>query len=90
MPHCFAMISLGSPMAKRCFADFTTFCKVVIKGMEPETRGLWFEAKTQKETEAEVEGLAVIGDEEVRERMTRAREARDLGIEGEAKILPKL
>ncbi|KAK3167450.1 hypothetical protein OEA41_010577 [Lepraria neglecta] len=90
MPHCFAMIFLGSPMAKRCFADLTSFCKVVIKGVEPETRGLWFEVKTQKETEVEVEELAVIGDEEVRERMARAREARDLGIEGEAKILPKL
>ena len=90
MPHCFAMIFIGSPMAKRCFADYASFCKVVIKGVEPETRGLWFAARTQKETEVEVEGLAIIGDEEVSERMSRARKARDLGIEGEAKILPKL
>ena len=90
MPHCFAMIFLGSPMSKKCFTDLTNFCKVVVKGVEPETRGLWIAAKTQKETEVEVERLAVIGDDDLEERMKRAREARDLGLEGEAKILPKL
>ena len=90
MPHCFALMLLGSPMSKRCFGDWTDFCKVVTKGVEPSTRGLWFEAKTQKETEVDVAALAPISDEEVRERMEKARKARDLGIEGEAKVLPKL
>ena len=90
MPHCFALMLLGSPMSKRCFADWTYFCNVVAKGVEPSTRGLWFEAKTQKETEVDVAALAPISDEEVRERMERARTARDLGVEGEAKVLPKL
>ena len=90
MPHCFAMMLLGSPMSKRCFKDWSSFCTVVTKGVEPSTRGLWFEAKTQKETEVDVAALAPVGDEEVRELMEKARKARDLGIEGEAKVLPKL
>ena len=90
MPHCFALMLLGSPMSKRCFGDWTYFCNVVTKGVEPSTRGLWFEAKTQKETEVDVAALAPISDEEVRERMEKARKARDLGVEGEAKVLPKL
>ena len=90
MPHCFALMLLGSPMSKRCFGDWTYFCTVVTKGVEPSTRGLWFEAKTQKGTEVDVAALAPISDEEVRERMEKARKARDLGVEGEAKVLPKL
>ena len=90
MPHCFALMLVGSPMSKRCFVDMANFGKVVTKGVEPSTRGLWFEAKTQKETEVDVAALAPISDDEVRERMESARKARDLGIEGEAKILPKL
>ena len=90
MPHCFAMMLLGSPMSKRCYGDWAYFCKVVTKGVEPSTRGLWFEAKTQREREVDVKGLARISEKEVRERMERARKARDLGVEGEAKVLPKL
>ena len=90
MPHCFAMMLLGSPMSKRCYGDWTCFCREVTKGVEPGTRGLWFEAKTQREREVDVTALAPIEDEVVRELMERARKARDLGVEGEAKILPKL
>jgi len=90
MPHCFAMILLGSPMSKRCFKDWTDFYMQVVKGQEVKTRGLWFEAKTEKESEVNVEELAVLDDEEVKKRMDSAREARHLGKEGEAKILPKL
>ena len=90
MPHCFAMMLLGSSMSKRCYGDWAYFCKVVTKGVEPSTRGLWFEAKTQREREVDVKALARIGEEEVRERMERDRQARDLGVEGEAKVLPKL
>lgn len=90
MPHCFGLIFLGSPMSKRCFKDWTDFCGDVVQGKEIKTRGVWFQAKSQKETEVEVEGLIAIGDEEVKDGMEKAMEARHLGKEGEAKILPKL
>ena len=90
MPHCFALILLGSPMSKRCFRDWTSFYMQVVKGEPIKTHGLWFQAKTQQKRELEVERLAVIGDAEVKRRMDCAREARHLGIEGEAKIMPKL
>lgn len=90
MPHCFALILLGSPMSKRCFKAWTGFYKAVVTGEEVETRAVWLQAKTLKEVEVEIEGLATLGDEEMRERMEQAREARHLGTEGEAKILPKL
>ena len=90
MPHCFGLILLGSPMSKRCFRDWAYFCTIVIKGVELSTRGLWFEAKTHNEREIDVENLAPIGEQEMKERMEKAIKARDLGVEGEAKILPKL
>jgi len=90
MPHCFPMILLGSPMSKRCFKDWTEFYMQVVKGEEVKTRGLWFQAKTQVETGVDVEDLANVADEEVKRRMDSAREARHLGEEGEAKMMPKL
>ena len=90
MPHCFALILLGSPMSKRCFKDWSNFYTQVIKGEEPMTKGIWFEAKTEEEKVVDVHGLTVFTEIEVKERMDRAREARHIGIEGEAKMLPKL
>ena len=92
MPHCFALMLLGSEMSKRCFGDWASFCCMVVeKGAEGvRTRGVWFEAKRGEEREVDVRGLAGLGDEEVEERMERARRAREEGVEGEAKILPKL
>ena len=90
MPHCFGLIFLGTPMSKKCFRDLTEFCKEVVKGKDIETRGVWFAAKSQEEMEVDVRGLAVIPDEEVKVRMENAKEARHMGDEGEAKILPKL
>lgn len=90
MPHCFAMMLLGTPMSKRCFNDWSDFYTKVVKGEEVKTKGLWFQARTEKETEINVKVLAVISDDEVKGRMNSAREARHLGLEGEAKILPKL
>lgn len=88
MPHCFALILLGSPMSKRSFKDWTDFYARVVKGEKVMTKGLWFEARTQKEREVDVEGLAIFGDAEVKERMDKAREARHLEEEGEAKAMP--
>ena len=90
MPHCFAIILLGSPMSKRCFKDWTDFYTQVVEGEKVETRGLWFQARTERETEVNVEELAVLADDEVKKRMDSARDARHLGKEGEAKVLPKL
>ena len=88
MPHCFALIFVGSPMSKRCFKDWTDFYARVIKGEAVVTKGLWFHAKTQKETEVDVEGLSSFADAEVKEKMDKAREARHLGEERETKALP--
>ena len=81
-------------MSKRCFGDWASFCCSVVRGggetMGLRTRGLWFEAKGGVEMEVDVRGLAVVGDEEVGERMEGARRAREEGVEGEAKILPRL
>ncbi|KAL6718985.1 hypothetical protein ACLMJK_003220 [Lecanora helva] len=90
MPHCFALILLGTPMSKRCFKDWTNFCRRVVKGEDVQTKGLWFQARSQKEREVDVRGLAKIEDSEVKSRMDDARERRHIGLEGEAKILPKL
>ena len=90
MPHCFALILLESPMSRRCFRDWTSFYIQAVNGEPVRTQGLWFQAKTQQKRELVVEELAVLGEEEVRERMGQAREARHLGKEGEAKIMPKL
>lgn len=90
MPHCFAMILVGTPMSKRCNNDWTDFCKSVVEGKEIETKGLWFQAKTGREKDVDVEGLAVLDDCEVKVRMNGAREARHVGKEGEGKLLPKL
>ena len=88
MPHCFALLLVGSPMSKRCFKDWTDFYVQVVQGANVDTNGIWFVAKTENQEEVKVEELAVMGDEEVKERMDEARRARHLGIEGEAKLIP--
>lgn len=90
MPHCFGLIFLGSPMSKRCFKDWTDFCKDIVEGKDITTKGTWFQAKSHKETEVDVANLTVMTEEEVKSRMQMAKESRHLGDEGEAKILPKL
>ena len=90
MPHCFAVILLGSPMSKKTFQSWATFCQEAVKGEQIRTRGLWIEAKTGNEKEVEVIDICKISDREVKERMEAAKAARHLGSEGEGKILPKL
>lgn len=90
MPHCFALILSRSSMSKKAFQDWAAFCLDAVAGKQIYTRGLWIEAKTGKEKDVNVEKLCQISDEEVRGRMEAAKAARQLGIEGEAKILPKL
>jgi len=88
MPHCFGLLLVGSPMSKKCFKDWTEFYTLVVNGGSVIPRGSWFRARAEKEEMIDVEGLAVFGDVEVKERMDTAREARHLGEEGEAKALP--
>ena len=90
MPHCFAMIFTWSEMSKRCYKDWTEFCTDVVQGKEIQTQGRWFQAKSHKEVEVDVEGLEPMEHEEVKRRMDRCREARHLGEEGEGKLIPKL
>lgn len=92
MPHCFGLIFEGLDVSKRCFGGWAAFCDAVGGGRrneKMETRGTWFAAKTGKEKEIDVRALGVWGEEEVKEMMDAAREARHLGLEGEAKILPQ-
>ena len=91
MPHCFALLLEGLEAGKRCFKDWAAFCEAVAGniGQKAETRGTWFAAKTGKETEMDVSALGVWSEEEVKERMDAAREARSEGIEREAKALPQ-
>ena len=90
MPHCFALVLLGSSMSKKAYQSWARFCQEAIKGEGIKTKGLWIEAKTETEKEVQVEDLCKISDREVRERMEAAKVARDLGSEGEGKMLPKL
>ncbi|KAL9026204.1 MAG: hypothetical protein Q9196_005092 [Gyalolechia fulgens] len=96
MPHCFSMIFDQLPASRKHDKDWADFCatvagNTVAEGVAKlETKGTWFAAKTCKETDVDVMSLAVCSQEEVDERMRRAREARMQGEEGETKIMPKL
>ena len=90
MPHCFAMILLGSSMSKKAFQNWAAFCLDVVKGETIRTKGLWIEANTGKEEEVDVQTLCKFSDGEVRDRMEAAKAARHSGSEGEGKLLPKL
>lgn len=90
MPHCFALILLGSSMSKKAYQNWGAFCQDAVKGESSRTRGLWIEAKTGKEKEVDIENICRLSDGEVKERMEAAKAARHLGGEGEGKLLPKL
>jgi len=91
MPHCFAMLLEGLEAGKRVFKDWAAFCDAVGGGKSEkmETRGTWFAARTGKEKEMGVLALGLWGEEDLKEKMDMAREARSEGKEGEAKILPQ-
>lgn len=90
MPHCFALILAGSPIGKRYFEEWAGFASRVVGGQPIETKGIFHETRRLKEIDVDVKTLAPISDEEVKNRMERAREARQVGVEGEAKLLPRL
>ena len=90
MPHCFALILAGSPVEKQFFQEWARFASKVVAGQQVETRGIFIEAKTLKEVDVDVKALATISDGEMKSRMERARHAREAGVEGEAKLMPRL
>ena len=94
MPHCFALLfdSSGLPASVKCYERWAGFCKQVTGNAEGKlvSKGTWYEAKTNKETEMDIEALAPLREEEVEERMRAAMEARMEGTEGEAKLMPRL
>ncbi|MCJ1376668.1 hypothetical protein MMC20_007913 [Loxospora ochrophaea] len=97
MPHTFALIFGGSEFGKEYFRHWAAFAKRVVGegrkgGTEAVvTSGKWVEAKTLKEKEVDVGGLLPeLTDEEVDRLMGEGMVKRSKGIEGEAKVLPKL
>ncbi len=92
MPHCFGLVLVGGREARECFETWAGFCRSVVeKGPESvQTKGVATEARTCKRSEVDVKALVSITDEEVTERMTKAKEARLKGEEAEGKTLPKL
>ena len=91
MPHAFAMILEGLAGSKKCFESWAQFVKDVVEGKMIETNGRVIEARRLKEHAVDVQRLAEeLSDEEVDRRMVEARNRRETGEEGEAKILPRL
>lgn len=94
MPHCFAtvLMSCGLEASRRFFDRWAGFIMQATKnGDEALTnKGAWYEAKTNKETELDVEKLTSLTDEEVYQMMRQAQRARAEGVEGEAKLMPRL
>lgn len=97
MPHCFSLILLWTPMSRRFFKDWAGFCVDVVAagsgekdGPGVETRGTWFDVKSNKEKAVEVRDLAIVSDDEVVKRMAQCREARHLDPEGGSKSSAKL
>lgn len=74
MPHCFALMfeRFGLPASVKCFEKWAGFCKMVTADVEDlvvVTKGTWYEAKTLRERDMEVEALAPLEDEEIWKRM---------------------
>ena len=90
MPHCFGMIFPDSRAGKRCMEDWASFMREAVEGKEIVTDGKWIEAKTLRARAVDVERLSAMEHEDVLTRMRESQEKRRKGIEGNAKLLPKL
>ena len=92
MPHVFtiALETCGLEAAKNFSDHWAGFCTMVAAGTDIDTRGTFYEAKTCKEREIDVEDLSSFSEEEVMRKMRAAQEARREGTEGEAKAMPRL
>ncbi|KAF2084788.1 hypothetical protein K490DRAFT_48338 [Saccharata proteae CBS 121410] len=91
MPHCFALMLEGNASAERCFEDWTGFAKAVVEGRGVErTEGKWVVARSLEDVEVDVGKLTELTDDEVERLMKEARAKRLMGLEGEAKVQPRL
>ena len=91
--HCFGQIfeSLGVVPARRMIWNWATFCQLAAKGAVKESRGVWVKGKgCEEEVEVDIKELSPFSDEDVRYAMRKAQKKREVGEEGEAKILPRL
>lgn len=89
MPHCFAQLFEWLPAGKKSFAQLADFCEGAVNG-SIKLKGTWYEAKTGKERPVVVEKLSVWEDEEISQRMRRARDEREEMIDVIGKTSPKL
>lgn len=89
MPHCFAQLFEWLPAGKKCFAQLADFCGKAVRG-SIESKGTWYEAKTGQERSVVVEKLSVWEDEEILQRMRRARDDREGMIDVIGRTSPKL
>ena len=90
--HCFGLVLAGFAEGRMFFEEWVAFIKSVGEGKEVESNGKFFEAKTLRDVGVDVEGLAVLGDEEVRRRMNDSREVRERGGggDGRGRVMAKL
>lgn len=90
MCHCFGMVLVWTKGSRGYFEEWAGFIKQAFEAGEGggegwKSDGKFYEAKSLKEVEVKVEGLAVADEEEVWRGM---RESRDARVEG--RISPKL
>ena len=95
MPHCFPLLleRCGLRAVELFFEKWARFCNEVTGngGQDVVKAGsTWYEAKTNKEVDIGIEELTTLTDEDVSRLMKKAQEARREGIEGEAKLMPRL
>ena len=90
MPHCATMMFAWTQMNKIHFRSSADFISEVVRGERIQSKGTWFEVKTNKEHDVDFSQLALLSDEEVRRKMEDSRRKREIGVEGETKIIPRL
>ena len=90
MPHCASLIFMGTEMSRKWLDNWTRFISQAVQGSQLETKGSWLENKTYKEKDVDVASLSPVTDEELRRRMKDAQKKREIGLEGETKLMPKL
>lgn len=92
MPHCFAIVldPWGLKATRMFYENWAGFCGSVVAGEEIETRGTYFEARSCGERGVIVEELNPLAEEEVLRRMRAKQDERREGLEGEAKLIPRL
>ena len=69
MPHCFAMVLRGTPVARLALNLWSDFIVRVVKEEQVETRGMYYEAVTLKSKTLDVKNLGDLTDNQVEEKM---------------------